>query len=274
MEIELGEGNVFVSNIYDEDGRHGITFHTQDESRPINSRQPEKEVSRESADAIIWCSNVESARVLQDQVSVIVLGLNGRAVKDVVSLRGLDSRMEYCCKQIIQSCYLSHGRFASTWVEDVSSQDFIFDKGPGIDSNRCHSSDYVEAVDELVDRGFINLFMQHELGNESRREYLMTKLGMQRFVAHADHLESYFKEIKETIKRNEITMYKFPKIAQFANIVKLTKTRHDFVKVVDGSPVLRAYLSIPYNQIRRYCKIAWNQRIRSLRCRFEYDYAV
>jgi hypothetical protein len=88
-ELSLGNGSVFISHIMKDNGGgeivHGILFRVYDSKHVIDSKDPEfidAPFLPLDSDIVIWCSSLDSARVLQDVVNTLSLELNGRTVKD------------------------------------------------------------------------------------------------------------------------------------------------------------------------------------------------
>ena len=86
-ELILGYGRVWVNHIMiPPDERHGILLRPVEKAHPINSKDPDfdgiKEYEAREEDVVIWCDNLEAARVLQDAVNLVCLELNGFSVDD------------------------------------------------------------------------------------------------------------------------------------------------------------------------------------------------
>ena len=89
MEIKLGKGEVYMSTVT-RDGWPGILFRPTGVEHPINSKDEKFAALREyhpkADDVIVWCDNLESARVLQDAVNGLALQLNGYVIDDAPAL--------------------------------------------------------------------------------------------------------------------------------------------------------------------------------------------
>ena len=89
MEISLGHGNYMIVGI-DRDGRDGLAIKKMDVPHEVNScsdEEPSPFVPAED-DVVIFFDNIEGARVLQDQVNVACLRLNGFDVKNAEEQNG------------------------------------------------------------------------------------------------------------------------------------------------------------------------------------------
>ncbi len=88
---ELGDGEYWIGAIEAENNMKGIMIRPAGKAYEIDSSDPKFESNMSEVtedDMIIFCKNLESARVLQDAVNIMVLELNGRKVTDVKPIYG------------------------------------------------------------------------------------------------------------------------------------------------------------------------------------------
>jgi len=80
-----GKGNVMICSVKDGE-REGILLRPVDDEHPIDSADPTwvdgKPYNLTDADVVIWLESLDSARVLQDRVNIVTLGLNRFKVLD------------------------------------------------------------------------------------------------------------------------------------------------------------------------------------------------
>lgn len=76
MQITLGAGNIEVVYVVRE-GRHGILLQPHDEQHTIGESAGSLGQSYvpKDRDVLIWLDKIESARILQDVVSMAILGM-------------------------------------------------------------------------------------------------------------------------------------------------------------------------------------------------------
>lgn len=87
MEITLGTGKVFVGQVVrKKDGITGLLLRPVDTKHPVGEKDLDWKNSTEytikDEDVVVWISCLESARVLQDRINIIVLTLNKCRVLD------------------------------------------------------------------------------------------------------------------------------------------------------------------------------------------------
>lgn len=88
-EITLGEARYWVTGFALADGRKGILLRPigdEADGIEIGDRHPnwdgkEKSINWET-DTIIWCKNIEGARILQDAINIVVLEFGGFKISD------------------------------------------------------------------------------------------------------------------------------------------------------------------------------------------------
>lgn len=74
MEIILGNGCYLIQTV-NRDGKIGILFQQTCEPHDVGNKGPDLPAKYEPKkdDLIIWVENIESARVMQDQINILVL---------------------------------------------------------------------------------------------------------------------------------------------------------------------------------------------------------
>lgn len=77
MEIILGNGKYVLTTI-EREGVIGVLFQPSDDKRVVDLmvEHDKKEYTPADEDLIIWCKNLEGARVLQDKINYLALKLN------------------------------------------------------------------------------------------------------------------------------------------------------------------------------------------------------
>ena len=77
MEIILGDGKYILTSV-EREGEKGILFKPTEVGMGVDEivEFNEKEYTPKEDDLIIWCKNLEGARVLQDKASYLALKLN------------------------------------------------------------------------------------------------------------------------------------------------------------------------------------------------------
>jgi hypothetical protein len=80
MEIEIGKGDIAISTLRQGE-RIGVSLRRQDTAHPVGEFTgdggQEYYPNEHPNDMVIWCESLESARILQDTVNLLVLNLQG-----------------------------------------------------------------------------------------------------------------------------------------------------------------------------------------------------
>ena len=83
MEIELGHGR-YIINGCERDGKQGLLIRPSEEDHFVNEilEYDETPIIPNDDDVVIWFDNIDGARVLQSQINVAVLRMDGYEIQN------------------------------------------------------------------------------------------------------------------------------------------------------------------------------------------------